>query len=45
MLVGLVGILKAGLALPLDPEYPSNWLAFVLEDSQPRVLLTQQKRP
>ncbi len=48
MLVGLVGILKAGGAyLPLDPAYPSDRLAFMLEDSKPRVLLTQtslQKR-
>jgi amino acid adenylation domain-containing protein len=42
MLVGLLGILKAGGAyLPLDPAYPSDRLAFMLEDSQPRVLLTQ----
>ena len=43
MLVGLLGILKAGGAyLPLDPAYPSDRLAFMLEDSQPRVLLTQK---
>jgi amino acid adenylation domain-containing protein len=42
MLVGLVGILKAGGAyVPLDPAYPSDRLAFMLEDSVPVVLLTQ----
>ncbi|CCI07344.1 Nonribosomal peptide synthetase [Microcystis aeruginosa PCC 7941] len=44
MIVGLLGILKAGGAyLPLDPEYPSERLSFMLEDAQLSVLLTQQK--
>ena len=34
MLVGLLGILKAGGAyLPLDPSYPQERLAFMLEDA------------
>ena len=42
MLVGLLGILKAGGAyLPLDPSYPPDRLAFMLEDSHAPVLLTQ----
>ncbi|MFS0517035.1 amino acid adenylation domain-containing protein [Nostoc sp. UIC 10607] len=44
MVVGLLGILKAGGAyLPLDPEYPTERLHFMLEDAQVSVLLTQQK--
>ncbi|MCP4655431.1 MAG: amino acid adenylation domain-containing protein, partial [bacterium] len=43
MVVGLVGILKAGGAyLPLDPSYPRERLAFMLEDSRVPVLLTQE---
>ncbi|MFB2981899.1 amino acid adenylation domain-containing protein [Microseira sp. BLCC-F43] len=44
MIVGLLGILKAGAAyLPLDPSYPQERLAFMLSDSQASVLLTQEK--
>ncbi len=42
MVISLVGILKAGGAyLPLDPVYPKDRLAFMLEDSNAPVLLTQ----
>lgn len=44
MLVGILGILKAGGAyLPLDPSYPQQRLAFMLEDALISVLLTQQQ--
>ena len=43
MVVGLLGILKAGGAyVPLDPAYPPGRLAFMLEDAQIPVLVTQQ---
>ncbi len=43
MVIGLLGILKAGGAyLPLDPNYPKQRLAYMLQDAQLSVLLTQQ---
>jgi amino acid adenylation domain-containing protein len=43
MLVGLLGILKSGAAyVPLDPMYPSERLAFMLEDAQVHALLTER---
>ncbi len=44
MMIGLLGILKAGAAyLPLDPAFPADRLAFMLEDSQATVLVTQSR--
>lgn len=44
MVVGLLGILKAGGAyVPLDPAYLTERLAFMLEDTQISVLLTQAR--
>ncbi|MEW6738102.1 MAG: condensation domain-containing protein, partial [Acidobacteriota bacterium] len=43
MVIGLLAILKAGGAyLPLDAEYPLERLAFMLEDAQIPILLTQE---
>jgi natural product biosynthesis luciferase-like monooxygenase protein len=42
MVVGLLGILKSGAAyLPLDPAYPQERLAFMMEDARAPMLLTQ----
>ncbi|OZO04297.1 non-ribosomal peptide synthetase [Pseudomonas sp. IB20] len=42
MVVGLLAVLKAGGAyVPLDPEYPRERLAYMLQDSGVKLLLTQ----
>jgi len=41
-IVAIIGILKAGgVYVPLDPAYPQERLAFMLEDTQAPVLITQ----
>jgi amino acid adenylation domain-containing protein len=43
MVVALLAILKSGAAyVPLDPEYPSDRLAYMLADSSPMALLTKR---
>ncbi len=44
MAAGLLGIMKAGAAyLPLDPGYPADRLAYMLEDSGARIVVTQRE--
>jgi amino acid adenylation domain-containing protein len=43
MLVGLLGILKAGAAyVPIDPNYPSERVAYMLDNAQAPVLVTEE---
>lgn len=43
LIIGLLAIHKAGGAyVPMDPTYPKDRLAFMLEDAEPAVLLTQE---
>src|SRR5262249_1743950 len=43
MLVALLGVLKAGAAyVPLDPAYPKDRIAFIVEDAGLELLITQQ---
>ncbi|MCL1990154.1 MAG: amino acid adenylation domain-containing protein [Defluviitaleaceae bacterium] len=45
MIVGICGIVKAGGAyVPLDPNYPKERINYILEDCQPKVLLTYQEQ-
>ena len=42
MVVGVFGVLKAGCAyLPIDPEYPTDRIGFILKDSNVSIILTQ----
>jgi amino acid adenylation domain-containing protein len=44
LLVGLLGILKAGGAyVPIDPAYPVERQAYMLEDADVRVMVTQDR--
>lgn len=44
MIIGMLGILKAGAGyLPLDPEYPSDRISYILENASAKILLTQEK--
>ncbi|CAG0930622.1 nonribosomal peptide synthetase DhbF [Thermoflexales bacterium] len=44
LIVAMLGILKAGAAyLPLDPNYPSERISFILSDSQAALLITEEQ--
>src|SRR5579859_6460059 len=44
LVVGILGILKAGAVyVPLDPDYPSERLSYLLADSAVKVVLTERK--
>ncbi|MDT3311984.1 non-ribosomal peptide synthase/polyketide synthase [Pseudomonas sp. rhizo66] len=43
LVIALMAVLKAGgTYVPLDPDYPADRVAYMLDDSQAKVLLTQQ---
>ncbi|MBB5863263.1 non-ribosomal peptide synthase/polyketide synthase [Xanthomonas sp. 3058] len=43
LIVAILAVLKSGAAyLPLDPAYPAQRLAFMLDDAQPRMLLAHR---
>jgi amino acid adenylation domain-containing protein len=45
LVVGLLGILKAGGAyLPLDPEYPKDRLAYMLNDARTTIVITHKQQ-
>ncbi|MFO3789451.1 amino acid adenylation domain-containing protein [Bacillus mojavensis] len=44
MTVGLLAVLKAGAAyLPLDPDYPADRIAFMLNDARPAIIITSSQ--
>lgn len=44
MIIALLGILKAGAAyLPLDPEYPTERISYIMDNAFAKALLTQEK--
>ncbi len=46
MVVGMLAVLKAGGAyVPMDPAYPAERLAYMLDDSKAAIVLTCRKQP
>ncbi|WLA02847.1 non-ribosomal peptide synthase/polyketide synthase [Xanthomonas translucens] len=44
LVVAILAVLKSGAAyLPMDPAYPAERLAFMLDDAQPRLLLAHRE--
>jgi non-ribosomal peptide synthetase component F len=45
MIIGIYGIIKSGGAyVPIDPTYPEDRIQYVLEDCQPKAVLTYQAK-
>lgn len=43
MIIGVLGIMKAGGAyVPIDPDYPKDRIAYMIEDSNAKILLKHQ---
>ena len=46
MLAGMMGVLKAGCAyVPLDPDYPRDRLAYMVEDSGLQAIVSETRTP
>ncbi|NKZ06030.1 non-ribosomal peptide synthetase [Actinomadura latina] len=46
IVVAILGVLKAGAAyVPIDPEYPSDRIGYMLADARPALTLTTGDRP
>ncbi|WP_432093148.1 amino acid adenylation domain-containing protein [Streptomyces sp. bgisy100] len=44
MVIALIAVVKAGCAyVPVDPEYPADRVAFMIEDAQLSLILTQEQ--
>ncbi|NOQ25387.1 MAG: amino acid adenylation domain-containing protein [Bacteroidales bacterium] len=44
LIISILGILKAGCAyLPIDPEYPTDRVSYMLEDSEVEIIITDDK--
>lgn len=44
MIIGIIAVLKAGAAyLPLDPDYPSDRISYMVEDAKPVLMITNKK--
>ncbi len=44
MLIGILGILKTGAAyVPVDPEYPTERIKYIIEDTQAKAVLCSQE--
>ncbi|MCU7552937.1 amino acid adenylation domain-containing protein, partial [Chitinophagaceae bacterium LB-8] len=44
MLIGILGILKAGAAyVPIDPEYPLDRIAYMLQDTAAAIVINSEK--